>query len=261
VRVNVNDDLCFGVKLGNGNGDRGAGGSAFDMDITFDQVVVGAAEMQIVIVDELRWNFDERDVASKAAIVPPVGLQGGNAVGDTGVVDGEDDEVAAVFEGTGNIAIEWSEAAFVLTDFLGVNPDESTVVGGADVEESAGLGPGSVLEVLLIPNGAFVVEELGSLRVPVARNLKRGGDSEVVVLGMAVGVERGVHKEAVFAEILMKIVEACGVLIDDSVPVFIQGDGGAMVHINKKCSAGLCNNWRDEEKCGDEDADRGLRHK
>ncbi len=179
-------------------------------------------------------NFDEGDVAGEAAVVPPVGLQGGDAVGDAGVVDGEDDEVFAVLEDAGDLAVEGSEAAFVLADFFGVDPDEGAVVGGAEVEEGAGVGLGGVLEVLLVPDGAFVVEEVRALGVPVAGDLEGGGVGEVVVLRMAVGVEGGVHEEAVFAEILVEVVEAGGVLVDDDVPVAIEGGGGAVVDVDEE---------------------------
>ncbi len=135
--------MGFGVEFGDGDGDGGACGCAFDVDVAFDEVVVGAAEVEVIVVDELLREFDEGDVAGEAAVVPPVGLQGGDAVGDAGVVDGEDDEVFAVLEDAGDLAVEGSEAAFVLADFFGVDPDEGAVVGGAEVEEGAGVGFGA----------------------------------------------------------------------------------------------------------------------
>jgi hypothetical protein len=56
---------------------------------------------------------------------------------------------------------------------------------------------------------------------------------------VAVGVKRGVHKEAVFAEILVEIVETGGVLVDDDVPVAVERGGGAVVDIDEKGGAGL----------------------
>jgi len=162
------------------------------VDVAFYEVLVGAAEVKIIVVDELLRNFDEGDVAGEAAVVPPVSLEGGNAVGDACVIDGEDDEVFAVFEDAGDLAIEGREAALVLADFFGVNPDEGAVVGGADVEEGAGVGLGGVFEAALIPDGAFVVEEFGSLGVPVAGDLEGRGIGEVIVLRVARGVEGGV---------------------------------------------------------------------
>ncbi len=205
-------------------------------------------------------DFDEGDVAREAAVVPPVGLEGGDAVGDAGVVDGEDDEVFAVLEDAGDVAVEGSEAALVLADLFGVDPDEGAVVGGAEVEEGAGAGFGGVLEVALIPDGAFVVEEFGALGVPVAGNLEGGGVGEVVVLGMTVGVEGGVHEEAVFAEILVEVVEAGGVLVDDDVPVAVEGGGGAVVDVDEEGGVGLGYDRCGEEEGGEEEAGCSLQH-
>ena len=124
-----------------------SGRCAFDVNVAFDEGVVGAAEVEVIVVDDVGWEFDEGDVAGEAAVVPPVGLQGGDAVGDAGVVDGEDDEVFAVFEDAGDLAVEGSEAAFVLANLFGVDPDEAAVVGCAEVEKGAGVGFGGVLEV------------------------------------------------------------------------------------------------------------------
>ena len=141
------------LSSGMADGDFGSGGCAFDVDVAFDEGVIGAAEVEVVVVDVLGGDFDEGDVAVEAAVVPPIGLEGGDAVGDAGVVDGEDDEVFAVFEDAGDVAVEGGEAAFMLADFFGVDPDEGAVVGGAEVEEGAGVGFGGVLEVLLVPDG------------------------------------------------------------------------------------------------------------
>ena len=51
-------------------------------------------------------------------------------------------KLLAVLEGTGDVAVKGGEAAFVLADLLGVDPDEGAVVGGAEVEEGAGVGFG-----------------------------------------------------------------------------------------------------------------------
>ena len=151
--------------------------------------------MEAVVVDELGGEFDEGDVAGEAAVVPPVGLEGGNAVGDASVVDGEDDEVFSVFEDAGEFTVEGGVAALVLADFFGVDPDEGAVVGCADVEEGSGVGFGGVFEVLLVPNGAFVIEELRALGVPVAGNLESAGVGEVVVLWPAGGSKGALRKK------------------------------------------------------------------
>src|ERR1700679_1117107 len=118
--------------------------------------------MEIVVVDELLRDGDEGDIAGEAAVVPPVGLKSGDAVGDAGVVYGDDDEVFAGGDDAGDVAVEGSEATFMLADFFGVDPDEGAVVGGADVEEGAGVGLRGEVEVFLIPDDSLVVEEVGS---------------------------------------------------------------------------------------------------
>ena len=129
------------------------------------------------------------------------------------------------------------------------------------------LGLAGVLEVLLVPDGAFVVEEVGALGVPVAGDFERGGVGEVVVLWMTVGVEGGVHEEAVFAEILVEVVEAGGVLVDDDVPVAVEGGGGAVVDVDQEgvrlgIRLGLqtCDAGDEEEGGSEEEAGGGLRH-
>jgi hypothetical protein len=69
-------------------------------------------------------TVDEGDVAGEAAVVVPVGLEGGDAVGEAGVVDGGDGEVVTVFEEAGDLAVEGGEAAFVVADALPFDPDE-----------------------------------------------------------------------------------------------------------------------------------------
>ncbi len=96
-----------------------------------------------------------------------------------------------------------------------------------------------MLEVFLVPDGAFVVEEFGTLRVPVAWDFEGGRVGEIVVLRVAVGVEGGVHKEAVFAQLLVEGVEAGGVLVDNGVPVAVEGGGGTVIDVDEKGGVGL----------------------
>ena len=44
----------YGVQFGDVDGDFGSSGCAFDVDVSFDEGVVGAAEVEVVVVDELR---------------------------------------------------------------------------------------------------------------------------------------------------------------------------------------------------------------
>ena len=99
-------------------------------------------EVDVVIVDELRGDGDEGDIAGEAAVVEPVDADGGNAIDQASGVDGDDDEVGAGIEHGCDFAIERRVAAFVVADALLVDPDVGAVVGCADVEEGARAGFG-----------------------------------------------------------------------------------------------------------------------
>jgi hypothetical protein len=83
-------------------------------------------------------------------------------------------------------------------------------------------GRPGVLEVLFVPDGAFVVQKLGALGIPVTWDSERRGVGEVVILRMPIWVERRVHEEAVFAKILVEVVQAGCVLVDNDMPVAVQ---------------------------------------
>jgi hypothetical protein len=80
---------------------------------------------------------------------------------------------------------------------------------------------------------------------------------------VAVGVEGGVHEEAVFAEVLVEVVEARGVLIDDDVPVAVKGGDEAVVDVDEEGGVGLGLERRGgcgEDKCGEQKAGWDLQH-
>ena len=61
------------------------------------------------------------------------------------------------------------------------------VVGGAEPDELAAAGLAGVVEILLVPDGAFVEEELRALGVPIAGDRKLAGGIEVVLHQVAGG--------------------------------------------------------------------------
>ena len=162
---------------------------------------------------------DDGDVAGDAAVVVPVGLEGGDAVGEAGAVDEDDEAVVTGFGGGGDVAVEGGEASLVLTDEMAVDPCLGAVVGCADVEEGVGVGLRGEGDVALVPERAFVEEEVGALGVPVAGDLDGGAFGEVVLDEVVVG---GLVVEVVAAE-------AVGVGVGEDVPVAVEGDGGAVV--------------------------------
>jgi hypothetical protein len=115
--------------------------------------MIGAAEVEVIVVDEFLGDIDERYIAGEAAVVPPVGLESGDAIGYAGIVDGENDEVLAFLEDARDLAIEGGEAALVLTDFFCIDPDEGAVVRGPKVKEGAGVRSGEMFKVALIQMG------------------------------------------------------------------------------------------------------------
>src|ERR1700759_5163201 len=125
-------------------------------------------------------------------------------------------------QSTCNVAVKGCEASLMLANLLCIDPAKSAVVSRADVDKSTGIRPSCMLKVLLVPDGSFVIKKFGSLCVPVTWDAERGRVSEVVVLGMSVRVEGGIHEEAVLAKLLMQRIDSCRVLIDNRVPLPIQ---------------------------------------
>ena len=97
-----------------------------------------------------------------------------------------------------------------------------------------------MVEVVFVPDGAFVVEEVGALGVPVAGDFEGGGVGEVVVLRVAVGSRNGAFmKKPSLLELLVEVVEAGGVRVDDDVPVAVEGGGRAVVDVDEEGGVGL----------------------
>ncbi len=194
-------------------------------------------EVDVVVVDELHRESDEGDIAGEAAVVEPVDADGGDAVDQASGVDGDDDEVGAGLEGGGDFTVERGESALVVADALLVYPDEGLVVCRTDVEEGARVGFGLEVEVALVPDDAFETEEGGVLGVPVAGNFEGGGGGEVVlfVVRAAVDVGMGIEGVAVVANLTGGGIEGSGGwLVDEVVPVSVQGCDGAAVYADEE---------------------------
>ena len=81
--------------------------------------------VNVVVVDELLRQCDQRDVASEAAVVEPVDSDGRGMPSTWRVgVDGDDDEVAARLQDRSHLAVEWRVAALVIADALLIDPDK-----------------------------------------------------------------------------------------------------------------------------------------
>src|ERR1035441_5541826 len=81
----------------------------------------------------------------------------------------------------GDFAIERCEAAFVLADQGSVDRKDGFVVCRADMKKDTVMLARLVVEIPLIPDHPFVIEERIALRVPVARHSKRGRFAEIVL--------------------------------------------------------------------------------
>ena len=186
--------------------------------------------MEIVVVDEVGGDFDEGDIAGKAAVVVPVGLEGGNALCQARAVYCYDDEVIAVVEEVCGFAIVGGEAALCWTGEFAVDRDKAAVVGCADVKEGALVGLLLVGEVALIPEWTFVMKERVFLGVPVAGDFEDGRFAEVVLGVVFVLVE----EVAVFAKFVVEGIEAGAVGIDYGVPIAIEADLLAVIDVDEE---------------------------
>ena len=102
-------------------------------------------------------------------------------------------------------------------------------------------GFGLCVEVSLIPEDAFVVEELRDLGVPVAGDLEGGSGGEIVLLVvLADDVRVIVHGVGLVIDLAIASVEsAAGRLVHEVMPVSVEAGDGAMVDANEKGLEGL----------------------
>src|ERR1035438_7261861 len=177
--------------------------------------------MYVVVVDESSGHGDEGDVARKTAVVEPVDTDRRYAIYKASGIHGDDNEVRAGMKHCGNFAIKPRVAALVVANALLVDPDVRTVVGRANVEEGASAGFGLGVEFPLVPENTFVVEELGNLRVPIARHLQGWcGGKVVLFIVPANDVRVGVHGVRLVVDLAISGVQRpTRGLVDEVMPV------------------------------------------
>src|SRR5438552_93749 len=88
-------------------------------------------------------------------------------------------------ESASHFTVERSVATLVIADPLLVYPHMRAIIGGADVKKRARISARFEMEIPLIPEHALIVEKLGNLRIPIARNVYGGRGSEIVFLIVA----------------------------------------------------------------------------
>nr|GFC61958.1 hypothetical protein [Tanacetum cinerariifolium] len=124
----------------------------------------------------------DEHVAGDAAVVPPVGIDGGHGFEVAGVVGLHHHKVfAARVEQARHLKLQRREAAAVHPQLFAVQVHVGLVVDGPEIQEIALASRGHQLKITLVPDGAFVVQQLGILRVPVTGHLQRSRVVEVVL--------------------------------------------------------------------------------
>jgi len=128
------------------------------MHVAFDSTAI-FVEVKVIVVDEGVRDGNKRDIACEATVVPPIGIQGGHAVRLAGIIYSDHGKVFAGVQRCSYIAIKRSIAAFMFAGLDTVDPDDALVVRCTNMEEGFVMGNGLEVEVALIPEQAFVVEE------------------------------------------------------------------------------------------------------
>ena len=196
------------------------------MHPALDDVTFRPAQMQVVLIDEGFGNLNQRDRARQPSIIPPIGFERRNAVCKARIVHRGHHKVSAGVNRGRYLAVEAGKAALVLADLLPVDPEPRSIVGRAHVQKDAGVLFGLVSEVALVPDGPFVEEERFALGVPVAGHLQLGRLGKVVLGHKLVArLCFAVEKPAVFFLLVMKVIEAGEIRIDDGCPVAVQREG------------------------------------
>ena len=91
---------------------------------------------------------------------PAVPCTGWHSVAPAFIVDFNDEEITAALNEIGDFKVEGREATNVLTNLLTVEINVCLIVGCSKVNKEAGVGPSLVVEGFLVPDGAFVKEQL-----------------------------------------------------------------------------------------------------
>ena len=113
---------------------------------------------RIVLNKRLRY-FDQLHAARQPAIVPPIGVNAGNAIGAPRVVHLNDDTVLTFHDYICDLKIEWRVSANVLSEFLAIQPDSRLVIGRTEIKECTDVLSFLIRKISLVPHGAFIKQE------------------------------------------------------------------------------------------------------
>src|SRR5205085_4400780 len=159
--------------FGDADGHFLRGALAVELHPPGDACLRAFLELYEVVADEGFGDFDERDRARQAAVVPPVCDERGDGVAPSRVVNADDQRVVALAHAVRDLEVEGREAAFVAADLFAVEVNVRGVVGRAEVKEEARALFARVVEGAPVPDAPLVEEESLALRVPVAGHVER----------------------------------------------------------------------------------------
>ena len=198
---------------------------------------IRSLQLQRVVVDKRFGRLDQRHIARQTTVIPPVGIQRGHAIPLPLIVDVDHHEIVAVVHQAGDLAVERSESALVFASFLPVHEHAEPHSWRRRREGTYGCWLALILEVLLVPDRAFVEEQRVTLRIPIAGNLQRRRLGEVVLDQLVACPGLLVEKVAIGSRLHAEVVVPVVVGIDDRMPVAVETDGRAIVRINQAGSA------------------------
>ena len=231
----VHHAICFQFELGDGNAHARAGSGVLKMHPAFDRRTA-RIELQIIVVDETLRHLHKRHIAGEPAIVIPIRIQSRNTVGLPGIVYRDNGEVLPRMQQFGDFAIEWSVAAFVFAYRLSVDRKNGFIVCRANMKENSAMLARLVVEVPLIPDHPFVIEQRIALSIPVARHFERGRFAEIVLHQLVVSGDRCfVQNVPVMTQFTMERKQAVGIWIDHCVPIAVQAHALAVIHVDQNC--------------------------
>ena len=231
IAVGVGRDPFRDFQFGNLHRHRLLGLGAVELHPPSDHLRLALFQLHRVVADKGQRRLDDHDAARQPAVIPPVGIERRDALGQPLVVDLHHQRVLPLPHLVGDLEVEGRVAADVLADLAAVQSHDRLVVRGPEIEERASVGAGLVVEQIAVPDRTLVVVELGTLGVPVARDQQRAVGVEIVLEELrAVLVEIVVGKvgHSVFQRFAAIVVVAVLIRVDDRFPESVERHGFAV---------------------------------
>ena len=197
------------------------------LDEPGEGILLSRRKLQRIIADESLRSLDERHRACDSAVVPPVGVDGRNALRAALVVHLHDERILPLAQLARYLEIEGSEPAGVRTQTFAVEPDDSLVIGRTEMEKLAFRWVEIGSETLAIPDGALIIVQFRALGVPVAGDIDALVRLEVIFLKtrriVIILILRIKEIGRIEAVIIISVFER----IDNRAPFSVERDGVA----------------------------------